>query len=45
MLFNLNSQGNEEIKFFSLETYDFQTLGSETLIIAGYVEIEISIFQ
>ena len=43
--FNLNCQGNEEIEFFSQETYDFQILGNETLIIAGYEDIKFPIFQ
>ena len=34
--FNVNSQGNEKIKFLPQETYDFQILGSKTLIIVGY---------
>ena len=29
---------------FSQETYDFQILGNETLIIAGYEDIKLSIF-
>ena len=36
IFFNLNSQRNEKIKFSSKETYDFQILGNETLMIAGY---------
>ena len=33
VFFNLNSKENEKINFFSQETYDFQILGNETLII------------
>ena len=42
---NLNSQGNEKIELFSQETYDFQILGNEALIIAGYEDIKMSIFH
>ena len=38
----MNSQGNS---FSSKETYDFQVLGKETLIIAGYKAIKISSFH
>ena len=43
--FNLNSEGNEKIEFFSQKTYDFQILGNEALIIASYEDVELSIFQ
>ena len=43
--FNLNSQGNEKIEFFSQDTYDFQILGNKALIIACYEDIKISIFH
>ena len=43
--FNMNLQGNEKVAFSSKETYDFQVLGNETLIIAGYKAIKISIFH
>ena len=43
--FNLNSQGNEKIEFFSQESYDFQIFGNEALIIAGHEDIKISIFH
>ena len=42
--FNLNSQGNESIDCFFQETYNFQMLENETLIITGYEEIKISVF-
>ena len=42
---NLNSQGNEKVEFFSEETYNFQILGDEALIIVGYEAIKISIFH
>ena len=46
--FNLNSQGNEKTEFFSQEIYDFgtydQILGNETLIIAGYEDMKISLW-
>ena len=34
----------KKITFFAQETYDFQILGNEALIIAGYEDIKISIF-
>ena len=42
--FNLNSQGNENIDCFFQETYNFQMLENETLIITGYEDIKISVF-
>ena len=33
--FSLDFQGNEKNRIFSLETYDFQGLGNEDLIIAA----------
>ena len=43
--FNMNSQKkNEKVAFSSKESYDFQVLGN-TLIIAGYKAIKISIFH
>ena len=39
IVFNLNSQ------FFSQETYDFQTLRSKSMVVAGYEEIKIYIFH
>ena len=41
---NLNSKENEKIEFFSQVTYDFQTLGNETLIAAGYKDIKFLFF-
>ena len=41
----MNSQGNEEVAFSSQETYDFQVLGNETSIIAGYKAIKIFYFS
>ena len=41
----MNSQGNEKVAFFSQETYNFQILGNEILIIAGYKARKISIFH
>ena len=41
----MNSQENEEVAFSSKETYDFQALGNNTLIIAGYKARKISIFH
>ena len=41
----MNSQGNEKVAFSSKETYDFQVLGNNTLIIAGYKAIKTSIFH
>ena len=38
--FNMNSQGNEQVAYSSKETFDFQVLGNETLIIAGYKAIK-----
>ena len=43
--FNVNSQENEQIPFFSKETCEFQVLGNNTLIIAGYKAIKLSIFH
>ena len=43
--FNFNSQGYEKIEFFSKDTYYFQILRNESLIIAGYEDIKISIFH
>ena len=40
--FSANSQGNKKIDLFSQESWEFQILGNETLIIAG---TEISIFH
>ena len=40
----MNSQKNEKVAFSYKETYDFQVLGN-TLIIAGYKAIKISIFD
>ena len=42
--FNFNSQGNKKIDCFSQETYNFQILENETLIITGYEDIKISVF-
>ena len=42
--FSINSQINEKVAFSSKETYDFQVL-ENTLIIAGYKAIKISIFH
>ena len=42
MYFNMNSEGNEKVAFSSQETYDFQGLRNETLIIET---IKISIFH
>ena len=36
----MNSQGNEKVAISSKETYDFQVLGTETLVIAGYKAIK-----
>ena len=36
---------NEKIEFFSQDTCDFQILGNEILIIAGYKNIKISILR
>ena len=33
------------MEFFSQETYDFQTLGNEALIIADYEDITFSTFH
>ena len=41
----MNAQGNEKVAFSSQETYDFQVLGNDTLVIAGYKAIKISIFH
>ena len=43
--FNLNCQAlwNEKIAFFSQETYDFQILGSETMILTKIPEFLFSI--
>ena len=41
----MNSQKNEKVAFSSKETYDFQILGNNTLIIVGYKAIQISIFH
>ena len=43
--FNLNSQGNDKIEFFSQKTYKFQILGNETIIDADYKDIKVSIFS
>ena len=43
--FEIEFPGNEQIEFFSQETYDFHILGNETLIIAGYEDTKISIFH
>ena len=43
--FNMNSQENEKVAFFFKETYDFQVLGNNTLIISGYKAIKIPIFH
>ena len=45
MCVNLICQGNAEMKFFSQETYDFQILENEALIIAGYENIKFSTFH
>ena len=42
--FNTNSQKNEKVAVSSKETYDFQVSGN-TLIIAGYKAIKISVFH
>ena len=42
--FNMNSQKNEKVAVSSKETYDFQVSGN-TLIIAGYKAIKISVFH
>ena len=41
----MNSQENEKVTFSSKETYGFQVLGNNTLIIAGYKALKISIFH
>ena len=41
----MNYQGNEKVAFSSKETYCFQVLGNETLVIAGCKAIKISIFH
>ena len=43
--FEFRGQGDEKIEFFSQETYDYQILGNEALIIPGYEDTEISIFS
>ena len=40
----MNSQKNEKVAFSSKETYDFQVLGNNTSIIAGYKAVKIPIF-
>ena len=40
-IFQVEFQGNEKIEFFSQETNDFQILGNETMIIAGYEHINL----
>ena len=40
----MNSQNNEKVAFSSKETYDFHVL-ENTLIIASYKDIKLSIFQ
>ena len=45
MYFNLNFEKNEQIEVFSQETYNFQSLANEVLIIAGHEYIKISIFH
>ena len=40
VLFNLNFQGNEKLKLFSQETYDFQNLGNQTLLIVGHENVK-----
>ena len=41
----MNSRGNEKVAFPSKETYNFQVLGNNTLIIASYKALKISIFH
>ena len=41
----MNSQENEKVAFFSKETYNFQVLENNTMIIDGYKAIKISIFH
>ena len=40
ILFNLNFQGNEKFKLASQETYDFQNLGNQTLLIVGHENVK-----
>ena len=42
--FNFKSQGTEKLELFSQGTYNFQTLRSETLVIADYEETKIFSF-
>ena len=42
--FNMNSQENGKVIYSSQETYNFQVLGNENLIIASYKAIKISLF-
>ena len=41
----MHFQGIKQIELFSQETNDFRILGNETLMIAGYKDLKISIFQ
>ena len=41
----MSSQGNERVACSSKETYDFQVLGNNILIVAGYKVIKSSIFH
>ena len=45
ILFNLNSQGNEEFELFSQGTYDFQNFRNEILYIADHDDIKNSVFD
>ena len=44
-LFQFEFQEDEKVEFFSQETYDFQILGNETLMMAGYEDTNYSIFH
>ena len=41
----MNCKENEKVAFSSKETYNFQVLGNNTLIIAGHKAIKIYIFH
>ena len=41
----MNSQENGKVTFSAKGTYEFQVLGNNTLIIAGYKVLKISIFH
>ena len=40
ILFNLNSQGNEKVEFFSQGTYNFQNFRNETVFIPDYEDVK-----